>query len=243
MRIKELFFASQTTLEAFFSWRSNNTDCALNMKKILLIDDHDIVRFGLQTLIATSSICYVVETEPSLAAGLAAIERLRPDLVVCDMSMDDSKGLNTVRAVVEAQNPRPVLIVSMHDEMMYAERSLALGARGYLMKERAQESVLLAIETVLKGDCWVSPQMNAYLLNRLLKRNNLSVSTPPGQRSSLSTRELLVLEKIGMGKTTKEIALDLNLSPRTVDIHRANIKKKLALKTGAEMVAFAISST
>ena len=213
------------------------------MKKVLVIDDHDIVRFGLSALIDTSPICRVIDTAGSLAKGLMAIERLKPDLVLCDMSMDDSKGLNTVRAVVEAQNPRPVLMLSMHDEMIYAEQSLALGAKGYLMKERAQENVLQAIETILSGDCWVSPQVNAYLLNRLLKRNNVNAAPSLGRLNSLSQRELMVLEKIGKGKATKEIALELSLSPRTVDIHRANIKKKLALKTGAEMVAFAIART
>jgi DNA-binding NarL/FixJ family response regulator len=213
------------------------------MNNILLVDDHDIVRYGLQTLIDTSPICRVVDTQKSMAAALPAIHRLQPDLVVCDMSLGDSKGLDTVRAVVQAQQPRPVLMVSMHDEMIYAEQCLAIGAKGYLMKERAQESVLQAIDTVLRGEFWVSPQVNAHLLNRLLKRNHTTTAPRAGQVGSLSQRELLVLEHIGKGKTTKEIAVGLTLSPRTVDIHRANIKKKLALKTGAELVAFAISRT
>lgn len=230
-----------------FDWaavRSNKHQLTFLMKKILLIDDHDILRFGLQTLIDTSRICRVVDTQPSMAKGLVAIKRLKPDLVVCDLSLDDSKGLNTVRMVVEAQGARPVLILSMHDEMIYAEQSLALGVRGYLMKDRAQESVLQAIETIFSGNCWVSPQVNAYLLNRLLKRNHRMDATQQiGHIRSLSPRELVVLEKIGKGNSTKEIALDLGLSPRTVDIHRANIKKKLALKSSAEIVAFAISRT
>lgn len=214
------------------------------MKKILLIDDHDILRFGLQTLIDTSPMFRVVDTQASMSAGLAAIKRHKPDLVVCDLSLDDSKGLSTVSAVVEAQSPRPVLILSMHDEMLYAEQSLALGVKGYLMKDRAQESVLQAIETIFSGNCWVSPQVNAYLLNRMLKRNSrLSASLLVGHISSLSPRELVVLELIGKGSTTKEIAGNLSLSPRTVDIHRANIKKKLALKSSAEVVAFAIAKT
>ena len=214
------------------------------MKKILLIDDHDILRFGLQTLIDTSPLFRVVDTQRSMTAGLAAIKQHKPDLVVCDLSLDDSKGLSTVKAVVEAQSPLPVLILSMHDEMLYAEQSLALGVRGYLMKDRAQESVLQAIETIFSGNCWVSPQVNAYLLNRILKRNSrLSASLLIGHISSLSPRELVVLEWIGKGSTTKEIAGNLSLSPRTVDIHRANIKKKLALKSSAEVVAFAIAKT
>lgn len=214
------------------------------MKTILIIDDHDILRFGLQTLIDRSPVCRVVDTRRSLSEGLVAIKRLEPDLVVCDLSLEDSKGLNTVREVVSAQSPRHVLILSMHDEMLYAEQSLALGVKGYIMKDRAQESVLQAIETIFSGNCWVSPQVSAYLLNRMLKRNGrLGASLLIGHISSLSSRELLVLEMIGKGSSTKEIAGNLSLSPRTVDIHRANIKKKLALKTSAEVVAYAIART
>ena len=212
------------------------------MKTVLVVDDHDIVRFGLQTLINTSNICRVVDTQASLKAAVAAIERYTPDLVVCDMSMDDSKGLETVRAVVRAQDPRPVLIVSMHDEMIYAEPTLGLGVRGYLMKEFAHEHVLAAVHTILGGGVWVSVQVNAFLLNRLMKRKKTELNAQPSARvASLSPRELDVLEKIGAGKTTKEIAAHFGLSPRTVDIHRANIKKKLDLKSGVELVTFAVS--
>ena len=212
------------------------------MKTILLVDDHDIIRFGLQTLIDKSGTCRVIDAQGSLANGVAAIERLQPDLVVCDMSMDDSKGLNTVRAVVKAQSPRPVLLLSMHDEMIYAEQTLGLGAKGYLMKENAHEHLMQAINAILAGKVWVSADVNTYLLNRLMTRSrSLSAARPAAQVGHLSQRELEVLEKIGAGKTTKQIAHDLELSPRTVDIHRAHIKKKLELKTSAEIVAFAMS--
>ena len=214
----------------------------ITMKNILLVDDHEIIRFGLQTLIDKSGTCRVIDSQGSLAKGVAAIERLAPDLVVCDMSMDDSKGLNTVRAVVKAQSPRPVLLLSMHDEMLYAEQTLALGAKGYLMKENAHEHLMQAINTTLAGNVWVSADVNTYLLNRLMTRNrSLSASQPAAHVNRLSQRELEVLEKIGAAKTTKQIAHDLGLSPRTVDIHRANIKKKLELKTSVEIVAFALS--
>ena len=214
------------------------------MNKILIIDDHDIVRFALQTLIDTCGAHQVIDTQASLASGLASIARLQPDLVLCDMSLKDSKGLDTMRAVVAAQNPRPVLMVSMHDEMIYAEQALTLGVKGYLMKERAQEFLLQAVDRLLCGDVWISPQVNSYLLNGMMKRRSKQSFSPlASQVGHLSQRELEVLEKIGAGKTTKEIAFDFGLSPRTVDIHRANIKKKLSLKSGAEIVAFAIART
>ena len=221
---------------------TNLAPIGIMIKNILLIDDHEIIRFGLQTLIEKSGTCRVIDSQSNLANGVAAIERLAPDLVVCDMSMDDSKGLNTVRAVVKAQSPRPVLLLSMHDEMIYAEQTLALGAKGYLMKENAYEHLMQAINTTLAGNVWVSAVVNTYLLNRLMRRNkNLNAAWPAVQVGRLSQRELEVLEKIGAGKTTKQIAHDLDLSPRTVDIHRASIKKKLELKSSVEIVAFALS--
>ena len=218
------------------------TPFGIMTKNILLIDDHEIIRFGLQTLIDKSGTCRVVDSQGSLATGVVAIKRLAPDLVVCDMSMDDSKGLNTVREVVKAQSPRPVLLLSMHDEMIYAEQTLALGAKGYLMKENAHELLMQAIDTILAGNVWVSADVNTYLLNRLTPRDRSPNAVQPAvEVGRLSQRELEVLEKIGAAKTTKQIAHDLNLSPRTVDVHRANIKKKLDLKTSIEIVAFAVT--
>lgn len=218
------------------------TSVGIMTKNILLIDDHEIIRFGLQTLIDKSGTCRVVDSQGSLATGVVAIKRLAPDLVVCDMSMDDSKGLNTVREVVKAQSPRPVLLLSMHDEMIYAEQTLALGAKGYLMKENAHELLMQAIDTILAGNVWVSADVNTYLLNRLTPRDRSPNAVQPAvEVGRLSQRELEVLEKIGAAKTTKQIAHDLNLSPRTVDVHRANIKKKLDLKTSVEIVAFAVT--
>ena len=218
------------------------TSVGIMTKNILLIDDHEIIRFGLQTLIDKSGTCRVVDSQGSLATGVVAIKRLAPDLVVCDMSMDDSKGLNTVREVVKAQSPRPVLLLSMHDEMIYAEQTLALGAKGYLMKENAHELLMQAIDTILAGNVWVSADVNTYLLNRLTPRDRSPNAVQPAvEVGRLSQRELEVLEKIGAAKTTKQIAHDLNLSPRTVDVHRANIKRKLELKTSIEIVAFAVT--
>ena len=218
------------------------TSVGIMTKNILLIDDHEIIRYGLQTLIDKSGTCRVVDSQGSLATGVVAIKRLAPDLVVCDMSMDDSKGLNTVREVVKAQSPRPVLLLSMHDEMIYAEQTLALGAKGYLMKENAHELLMQAIDTILAGNVWVSADVNTYLLNRLTPRDRSPNAVQPAvEVGRLSQRELEVLEKIGAAKTTKQIAHDLNLSPRTVDVHRANIKKKLDLKTSVEIVAFAVT--
>ncbi len=213
------------------------------MKTVFILDDHDIVRFGLQTLVSSHSELQLVGSASTLAEGLAGIARLKPDLLICDMSMDDSKGLDTVRAVVEAQGDRGILIVSMHDEVLYGEQVLALGARGYLMKESAYTHAIPAALEILNGGRWVSPRLNARLLNRLMKRGGGNASSDKPAKASLTAREIDVLEELGRGKTTKEIAFELNLSSRTVDIHRANIKRKLGLKSGVELIAFALSRT
>ncbi len=213
----------------------------LPARSVVVLDDHDIVRFGLETLIASAPGLQLAGSAPSLALGLPLIAAARPDLVVCDLTLVDSKGLDTVRAVVAAQEGRPVLVVSMHDELLYGEQALALGAKGYLMKEGAHASILQAARQVLDGHLWISQPLNARLLKRLLVRGGGSGGDTGSE--GLSPRELEVLELLRAGKTTKEIAFALDLSPRTVDIHRANIKRKLGLRSGTELLAYALTRT
>jgi DNA-binding NarL/FixJ family response regulator len=215
----------------------------VSAKSVFIVDDHDIVRYGLETLLNARAALEVVGTAVSLQSAQAALEKIKPDLLITDMSLPDSQGLDTVRAMVLAQAPRPVLVLSMHDELIYAERVLSMGAQGYLMKEKAHEMVVQAAQTLLAGERWVSPKVSAQLLNRIAtsRTHRRSESARTAWLSLMSLREVQVLERVGRGQTTKEIAYALDLSPRTVDVHRANIKKKLGLRSGAEVVAFAIS--
>jgi DNA-binding NarL/FixJ family response regulator len=174
----------------------------------------------------------------SLRTGLAEVARLQPDLVISDVGLTDSAGLDTVRALVQAQRGRRLLVLSMQDEMLFGEQALALGADGYLMKGSVQANLVPAVLTILHGGTWVSPQLNAKLVNRHLRRNAAGRQNDAGA-ASLSLRELQVLELLRSGKSTKEIAVQLQLSTRTVDIHRANMKRKLGLRSGAELIAFA----
>lgn len=206
---------------------------------VLVIDDHDIVRFGLETLLLACPDFELAGSAANLTQGLELIERFRPDLVVSDMALPDSSGLDTVRAVVAAQKPRATLFVSMLDEMLYGEQVLALGAGGFLMKESAHASVVPAAQAVLAGETWVSPRLQAKLVNKLLRRARHEGGEAQPDSASLTLRELQVMEQLKLGKTTKEIATALELSVRTVDLHRANIKRKLGLRTGAELIAFA----
>jgi DNA-binding NarL/FixJ family response regulator len=209
------------------------------MHSVFIIDDHDIVRFGLEALLLQYPQLRLVGSGADLKGSLAQINRLRPALVISDMGLDDCSGLDTVRALASAQGLRRLLIVTMQDEMLYGEQALALGADGYLMKDRVQANIVPAVLTILNGGTWISPQLTAKLANRRLRRNTAGKPPPGSGLAALSPRELQVLELLRAGKTTKQIAGILHLSTRTVDVHRANMKKKLGLRTGAELIVYA----
>lgn len=209
---------------------------------VVVIDDHDIVRIGLQTLVDACPDLRFAGSAGSLREGLELIAAQQPGLVITDMGTKDSSGLQTVRAVVAAQGSRATIVVSMQDELLYGEQVLALGARAYLMKESAHAMVIPAALTVLNGGTWVSPRLNARLPSRFLHRARpapVENTAPHGME--LTLREIEVLQLLKSGRTTKEIAAALELSARTVDIHRANIKRKLHLRSGAELIAYASS--
>ena len=210
------------------------------MHSVLIIDDHDIVRLGLEVLLQRLPQVRLVGAASTLREALAAIERLRPDLVISDMGLADASGLDTVQALARAQGSRGLLIVTMQDEMLYGEQALAAGAGGYMMKDAVQAHFTEAVQALLDGGTWTSPQLQARMVNRYLRRNH-AARRQADPEAGLSARELQVLELLRTGKTTKEIARALDLSARTVDIHRANLKKKLGLRSGAELIAFASS--
>lgn len=202
---------------------------------VLVIDDHDIVRVGLEALVLGCPDLCLVGSASSLQQALALIETHKPALVFTDMTLPDSNGLDTVRAVVAAQAGRATIVVSMQDEILYGQQVLQVGANGYVRKETAHANALTAAAAVLRGERWVSPALSARLLEQLVPARR---KRPEGG-ATLTVRELEILELLRSAKTSKEIAVALNLSVRTVDLHRASIKKKLGLRTGVEVVAYA----
>jgi DNA-binding NarL/FixJ family response regulator len=202
---------------------------------VVVIDDHAIVRLGLETLIGGEKQLRLAGSASSVTEGVAMIRSLLPELVITDMGVGESKGLDTVRAVTAAQHPRRTLILTVHDELLYGELALALGASGYVMKEDAHDSILLAMLAVLSGGRWVS----AKLEQRLRERARQGAECADDSQDSLTPRELKIMELLRAGNTTKQIASVLDCSVRTVDVHRATIKRKLRLRTGAELIAFA----
>jgi DNA-binding NarL/FixJ family response regulator len=203
---------------------------------VLVIDSSDSVRARLERRVLDCPQLRLVGSAATLVEGLQLIRHHHPDLVVTEMGLVDSRGLDTVRAVLVAQGPRSTLVVSMSDELLYGPQVLALGADGYLMKGEQESELISAALTALQGKRWTSVALGSQIVKRVVRRRTDPLDTAT---ASLTVRELEVLEQLKMGKSTKQIAAALSISPRTVDLYRAKIKKKLRLRTGAELIAFA----
>lgn len=202
-----------------------------------MVDDHPFMRAGIAQLINQQVDLEVCGEAGNTADAVRAVAQLRPDLVLSDLTMSDRGGLEFIKDLQAAGASPPVLVVSMHDEAIYAERVLRAGARGYIMKEAGGESLLGAIRQVLRGEVYVSPKLAAGLLENLSARRPRGSDSPIKQ---LTDREFEVFQLIGQGKSTQDISTQLRLSPKTVDVHRGNIKTKLALKDATALVRHAV---
>jgi DNA-binding NarL/FixJ family response regulator len=209
----------------------------MKKKRLLLVDDHPIVLHGLAQLIRAEKDLDVCGQAGSAAEGLQAIGKLKPDLVVADLTLPDKHGLEFIKDV-QAMHPGVlILVLSMHDEALYAERILRAGARGYVMKETAAEALIIAARKVLGGGIYLSDRMAGQMLE-LVAGQGKQASASPLDR--LTDRELEVLQLIGQGRATRHIAKQLHISARTVDAHRAHIKDKLQLEDGPALVRYAV---
>ena len=207
-----------------------------NRTRILLVDDHAVVRYGIAQLINRESDLVVCGEEEEAGNALTAIGRLKPDLVIADISLKESSGLELMRNIKAQYEKLPVLVVSGHDESVYAEIAFRAGALGYLMKGEALEKVVAAIRRVLGGNIYVSDALGARMLQQQVRgKPNLQQSPVEG----LSDRELEVFEMIGKWKKTGEIALELHLSIKTIEYYREQIKRKLGLTNSAELTQHA----
>ena len=197
-----------------------------------MVDDHPVVRQGFTQLIAQTPDLEVCGEADDGIKAMAAIKASVPDLVIVDLSLEGTSGLDLI-GQIKAQCPKlPVLVLSMHDETLYAERALRAGARGYVTKDRPIETILAAIRRVVAGEIYLSDQMSGRLLQRMVS------GTPEAAQSligTLSNREIQVFELIGQGHGTRDIAEKLHLSVKTIDTHRENIKRKLHLSDAIEL--------
>jgi DNA-binding NarL/FixJ family response regulator len=208
--------------------------------KIFLVDDHPIVRQGLGQLINHEPDLIVCGQGEDAYQSLKPIKEARPDLVLLDVSLKDSDGIELLKELKAQMPDLPVLMLSMHDEALYTERALRAGARGYVMKQEAPQTLLAAIRKVLSGQVHVSDAMSASLLQGMVGGKNPEGKLPMDR---LTDRELEVFRMIGSGQTVKEIAEKLFLSAKTVEAHREHIKQKLNLKSSAELLRYAIRNT
>ena len=207
--------------------------------RILLVDDHPVLRRGVAELINGEAIYEVCGEVGTLAEAYAAVSKLKPEMVIIDISLDGNNGVELMKELTYRWPSLPLLAYSMHDEQIYAERALRAGAKGYVMKQHPPEALLEAIKSVLRGKVYLSPQMSDRLLGKLV---GAGTSDKPVQSpiEKLSDRELEVLQLIGKGQTTAQIADKLCLSVKTIETYREHLKQKLSLKSGPELVRYAI---
>lgn len=206
--------------------------------RILLVDDHPILLEGLTASINSQADMTVCGSAASARAALQLLPSLKPNLLIVDISLEDSHGLELVKDLA-AQHPEfPVLILSTHDETLYAERALRAGARGYVMKREPMHKLLAAIRKVASGGLFFSESTTARLLNRFATSPSEQQKLPVDR---LSDRELEILELTGQGKRTRQIADALHISIKTVQAHREHIKVKLEMEDGVALARFAIN--
>jgi DNA-binding NarL/FixJ family response regulator len=205
--------------------------------RILIVDDHPLVRDGLKARLHTHphwSVCGEAESPPD---AMRLARELQPDLVIVDLSLRNGSGLDLTKQLHATFPGLRILVCSMHDENLYAQRAVQAGALGYLHKQQAAENLDIAIERALAGKLFLSDNISAQVLTKLMREPNQPLKTPIEQ---LTDRELQVFESIGQGKTVNQIASALFLSSKTIETYRDRTKRKLNLKTSAELTRYAV---
>jgi DNA-binding NarL/FixJ family response regulator len=204
--------------------------------RVLLVEDHPVVRQGLSMLIDDEPDLVVCGGAESIAETMPMIRKLKPDVVVVDITLGDGSGLDLIKDIHDALPNLPILALSMHDESVYAERAMRAGAKGYIMKKEAMDKVMTAIRRVLSGELYVSEKMSARMVGKLINPKAANA----GPVDLLSDREFEVFRLIAEGIGPTEIAQRLSLSVKTIETHREHIKEKLGIKSGAELTRFSI---
>jgi DNA-binding NarL/FixJ family response regulator len=210
-------------------------------RRVLIVDDHSVLREGLRMVIDQQPDLVVCGEAADAPRAMEAVEALKPDIVIVDLSLDGSSGLELVKDIKARFPGIPTLVLSLHDESLYAERVVRAGARGYIMKRSSSSELLAALREVLNGNVYLSENMSSRIMKQVFGRHEIA----PEQASIevLSDRELEVFQLIGEGHGTSDIAKRLCLSMKTVSCYRQNIKNKLHLKDATELVQHAIHWT
>lgn len=205
--------------------------------RVLVVDDHPIVRQGLSLLINREPDLMVCGEAEDAKTAMRSLQAAKPDIMVVDISLNGPDGLDLLKDIRARYPELPVLILSMHDESIYAERALRAGAQGYIMKQEASEKVLVAVRRILSHEIYVSENIANRMLRRYIGSSN---ERRPSSIADLTDRELEVFRLIGEGNTTRQIAEQLHISIKTVESYQAHIKEKLSLRSARELVQHAI---
>lgn len=216
---------------------SKASDTLPQKSRVFVVDDHPIIRQGLTMLIDREPDLTVCGVADGAAAALSGIPQTAPHVLLLDLSLEGPDGLDLLKVIRTRQPHLPVLIFSMHDESIYAERAMRAGANGYLMKREPTDKLLTAIRRVLRGEVYLSERLTNIMLEQFVR------GPAPGARSplvNLTDRELEVFRLLGEGRGTRQIADELHLSVKTIESYQAHIKEKLALRNGRELLQHAI---
>ncbi len=206
-------------------------------QRLLIVDDHPVFRHGISQLLASLPEITVCGEAEDAHDALSAMRRLQPDVVLMDVCLPGTNGIELIKIMLAEQPRLVILVISMHDESLYALRALRAGAKGYVMKQQAMDNVIEALHKVIGGGIYVSPEFSDKLVFKAVHGSNGDLGSPV---DTLSDRELEVLQLFGRGKTTREVAEVLHLSVKTIETHRTHIKVKLGFKEAGELVKFAV---
>jgi DNA-binding NarL/FixJ family response regulator len=217
--------------------QKKKTTSAKSPTRILVVDDHPMMREGLRQIIANEPDLTVCGEAENAFQALELIGKMNPDLVLADITLPDKSGLELIKDIQTLHSKTPVLVISMHDETLYAERVLRAGGRGYIMKHEGGKKIMQAIRQVLSGQISVSEKMSAKILEIFSGRGSEAARSPV---ENLTDREFEVFRYFGEGLSTKEIAEKMHVSAKTVEVHRMNIKTKLKLQSAAELIRYAV---
>lgn len=213
------------------------TQLQTRKSRILIVDDHPLFREGLQQMIDRTPDLTVCGEAEETKEALQAVADLKPDLVLVDISLGVGSGIDLIKAIKSKYDDLPILVISMHDESLYAERAMRAGAMGYVMKQERGKKIREAISRVLAGDVYLSERMSISMLSKLTWGKNEKLLSP---LEILSDREMEVFRMLGQVKGTRQIADELNLTIATINTFRSRIKEKLQLKTSTELLLYAI---
>jgi len=208
-----------------------------NKKKVLIVEDHPIVRYGIKRILNGDPDLTVCDDVESAEQAIEAMKTVMPDIMIVDISLKEMDGIQLTR-LIRSQHPKlPIVILSMHDERIYANKALRAGANGYIMKEESTEKLIIAIHHILRGEIYVSDQVKTFILQAFAGKqsepNNTAIT-------KLSDREYEIFLLIGTGLACRAIAKKLCLSVKTIETHRARIKQKLGLDSSSKLILAAM---